>query len=125
MNLLILSDLHIGANDKFDTFKWSADDFINSLKIVIREENIDKVILNGDIFELYKYTWGEIENVNQKLIDFFRESKFVFIKGNHYAVLPFGENSWSLKNSRGKEISIEHGHVVDFMSGITIGRKIQ
>lgn len=126
MNLLIISDLHIGNNDHFETFGWKPRQFIAALKKVISEEKIDKVILNGDIFELYKYSFEEIYNNNKTLVDFLLNNQnFIYIKGNHDAVCSFGLNSYKIENSRGQKIYIEHGHSADFMNGTRLGRNIQ
>lgn len=125
MKLLVLSDLHIGADDSFNTFGWNIQNFVECLELVIEKENIDKVIFNGDTFELYKYTWKEIEKSRKELINYFKNSKFIFIRGNHDAILPFGLNSYELTNSNNQLFLIEHGHAADFISGFSIGRKIQ
>lgn len=126
MNLLIISDLHIGNNDHFETFGWKPQQFIAALKKVISEEKIDKVILNGDIFELYKYSFEEIYDNNKTLVDFLLNNpNLIYIKGNHDAVCSFGLNSYQIENSRGQKIYIEHGHSADFMNGTRLGRNIQ
>ena len=126
MNLLIISDLHIGNNDHFETFGWKPSQFISALNKIIAEEKIDKVILNGDIFELYKYRFDEIYNNNKSLVDFLLNTpNFIFIKGNHDAICRFGQNSLELVNSKGQKIYIEHGHSADFLNGTRLGRRIQ
>lgn len=126
MNLLIISDLHIGNNDHFETFGWKPHQFIAALKKVISEEKIDKVILNGDIFELYKYSFEEIYNNNKTLVDFLLNNpEFIYIKGNHDAICSFGLTSYKIENNQGQKIYIEHGHSADFMNGTQLGRRIQ
>lgn len=126
MNLLVISDLHIGNNDHFETFGWNGHDFIKALQKIIHEERIDKVVLNGDIFELYKYSFDEICNSNKDLVDYLlNQSSFIYLKGNHDAICPFGESSYQTTNSKGQSIYIEHGHSADFMNGTQLGRKIQ
>ncbi|MFW6243091.1 MAG: metallophosphoesterase [bacterium] len=124
-NILVISDLHIGNGDIFDTFGWDDKEFISSLEIIKKEEKIDLVIFNGDVFELYKYTWNQIYEKRKKLIDYFIDSKYILIKGNHDAISPIGQNSWEYKNTDNKIIKIEHGHAADFMSGRKWGRKLQ
>ena len=125
MNLLIISDLHIGNNDHFATFGWNADDFIKALEMIKHEEHIDKIILNGDIFELYKYSFDEVYQTNQKLIDYFIDQDFVMLKGNHDAICSLGEDNFTIVNSKGKRILIEHGHSADFLNGTRLGRRLQ
>ena len=126
MNLLILSDLHIGNNDHFETFGWKAAEFIHAIERVKFKEKIDKVILNGDIFELYKYSFNEICQNNPVLVDYLlNDPDIVYIKGNHDALCAQGLDSWSIENSRGKRIYVEHGHSADFLNGTHLGRKLQ
>jgi predicted phosphodiesterase len=126
MNLLILSDLHIGNNDHFETFGWRSAEFIKALERIKYEEKIDKIILNGDVFELYKYSFQEIRQSNPKLVEYLLHNPgIVYIKGNHDAICAYGQESVSFENSEGKQIYIEHGHSADFMNGTSLGRKIQ
>ena len=126
MNLLIISDLHIGTNDHFETFGWDADDFIMAVEKIRTEENIDRIILNGDVFELYKYSFEEICLQNTKLVNYLlNDPGIVYIKGNHDAICQHGTNSIEIINPKGKSIYIEHGHSADFLNGTRLGRKIQ
>lgn len=126
MNLLIISDLHIGNNDHFETFGWNPSDFIKAIEKVSREENIDKIVLNGDVFELYKYSFQEISKNNKKLTQYLlNHPDIIYLKGNHDAICPFGEDNITFTNRLGQSIYIEHGHSADFMNGTHLGRKIQ
>lgn len=125
MNILVISDLHIGNNDRFETFGWKVDDFINAIEMIRYEEKIEKVILNGDIFELYKYSFEEIYKNNKKLIDYFSDKSFVLLKGNHDAICGLGTDSYTIENPDGKRIYIEHGHSADFLNGTRLGRRLQ
>lgn len=126
MNLMVLSDLHIGNNDHFETFVWRPEEFILAIEKMKYEENIDKIILNGDVFELYKYSFDEIMSSNKLLVDYLLNNKdIIYLKGNHDAICPFGQESFTVENSKGKILHIEHGHSADFMNGTHLGRKIQ
>ncbi|HSA04675.1 MAG TPA: metallophosphoesterase, partial [Tenuifilaceae bacterium] len=70
MKLLVLSDLHIDTGDKFGTFGWKAKKFIKVLDDIIKHYDVDQVILNGDVFELYKYAFTDIVARNKFLIDY-------------------------------------------------------
>ncbi|MGC9470645.1 MAG: metallophosphoesterase [Bacteroidales bacterium] len=122
MNLLILSDLHIGNGDPFGTFGWSQEEFMIVLDQIVDEYSIDQVVLNGDIFELYKYPLVQIREANGKLINYLESSGFLFIKGNHDILHPAGEDFFLTENSSGQKIYIEHGHEADFMNGTKLGR---
>ncbi len=123
MRLLIISDLHIGINDpRNDVFRWESEKFISTMESYIKRYEIDKVILNGDIYELYKYTFEDIKKANPVLVEYL--SDFYYIKGNHDSLSEFGEDCWRHKNSRGEKILIEHGHNVDWRNGSVLGRFI-
>lgn len=124
MNLLVISDLHIGRNNKFETFGWDTDEFIRRLEKVKRKYHIDKVILNGDIYELYQFSYDEVKKSNVKLVEYLNSKDFIYIRGNHDVICPFGLDSFQITNSKGKTIYIEHGHKVDFLNGTRLGRFI-
>ncbi len=126
MKILIISDLHIGNNDDFSTFSWKAGNFIRAIELLKAEESIDKIVLNGDVFELYKYSFDEIVESNPSLVEYLMSHPdIIYLKGNHDAICPLGEESTSMINSHGNRIYIEHGHTADFMNGTFLGRKIQ
>lgn len=124
MNLLVISDLHISNGDRFDTFGWQNEDLIAMIQKIILKKNIDKVIMNGDIFELYKYKMADIIEKNTLLFEYLTSEKFVYIKGNHDIFNDFGLNNLLIENSSGQKIYFEHGHNADMLNGTFIGRYI-
>lgn len=124
MNILVISDLHLGNNDRLDTFGWKPDAFIRALECLQETYQISKIVLNGDVFELYKYRFEEAQACHAQLINYLLKKQSVFIKGNHDALSPMGQDSYVFENQEGKTIYIEHGHSVDFMNGSRIGRTI-
>ena len=56
MNILVISDLHIDTYDNFGIFQWDEMELINYIEWLRYTYSIDKVIFNGDTFELLKYT---------------------------------------------------------------------
>lgn len=122
MNLLIISDLHLGNRDRFETFGWDEDFFIKSIDSIVQHHKIDKIILNGDIFELYKYNFEEVVASNPNIIEYFELQKAVYIRGNHDILSPWGQDYFQITNSEGKTIHIEHGHNADFLNGTSFGR---
>ncbi len=124
MNLLIISDLHIGTGDRFGTFGWDSEKFIETIEKIKSKFKIDKTILNGDIYELYKYKFIDIFEKQRKIVDYLMSSDFIYIKGNHDLVNDFGHDRYIIKNSTGKTIYFEHGHNADFLNGTTAGRII-
>ena len=73
-----------------------------------------------------KYSFDEIMSSNKLLVDYLLNNKdIIYLKGNHDAICPFGQESFTVENSKGKILHIEHGHSADFMNGTHLGRKIQ
>jgi len=122
MNILVISDLHIGICDNFGAFQWDEMDFILQIEIMRERYNLDKVIFNGDVFELLKYTYNDIAAANPVLMRYFRDNDFVFIKGNHDIVNKFGLDFYRIINSSDEIIYIEHGHNADWLNGTRVGR---
>jgi predicted phosphodiesterase len=124
MNILVLSDLHIDTGDNFGTFQWDEMDLIMQIEYIRDINNIDKVIFNGDIFELLKYTYEDIRKANPVLMRYFKDNDFIFIRGNHDIVNDFGIDHYDITNSQGQSIHIEHGHNADWINGTRFGRTI-
>jgi len=121
MNLLVISDLHLGAFREGDIFGWKSEDFLKKIESVVEENGIDKIVLNGDIFELYKYDYKDICLHHKKLLDYFYKNNAIFIKGNHDTISD-GREAFDMWNRKGQSIHIEHGHDADFLSGTALGR---
>jgi predicted phosphodiesterase len=124
MNILVLSDLHIDTGDPFGAFQWEVMDFILNLEMIRDSYSIDKVIFNGDTFELLKYRFEDVVEANPVLIRYLKDKDFIFIKGNHDIVNSFGVEYYRISNSLGQVIHIEHGHNADWFNGKKIGRAI-
>lgn len=124
MNVLVISDLHLGNGDRFGTFGWSNSDFIAVLKHVMTTHQIDQVVLNGDVFELYKYRFKDAYLKNKELIKYLKSIKAIFIKGNHDFISPMGVFYHTIVNAQGRKIYFEHGHEADFLNGTQIGRSV-
>lgn len=124
MNILILSDLHIDTNDNFGVFQWDDMDFIMCIERIREKHNIEKIILNGDIYELLKYSFDDIKKARPALLNYLINRDFVYIKGNHDLVCDFGLEHYRIENSKGQIIYIEHGHNADWLNGKRIGRVV-
>ncbi len=122
MNILVLSDLHIDTSDNFGTFQWDEMDLIMQIEGLRDIYNVDKVIFNGDIFELLKYRLEDISKANPILMRYFRDNNFIFIKGNHDMMNDEGIENYQIINSSGQIIHIEHGHNADWFNGSKFGR---
>lgn len=122
MILLVISDLHIDTGGKLGTFGWKAKKFMATLDKVIEHYGVQKVVLNGDVFDLYKYSFKDIAQANEKIIDYFNRKGFIQIRGNHDIWVPHKLNHYHITNSAGQTIHIEHGHKADFLNGTRFGR---
>lgn len=124
MNILILSDLHIDNKGKSGHFKWDENIFIEQVERLRHLYTIHQVILNGDIFELYKYSFQSIKDAYPKLINYLLRIQCVFIKGNHDHSIKFSKKFFQVFNSRGQVIHIEHGHKADWWNGSLPGQTL-
>jgi predicted phosphodiesterase len=121
MNILVISDLHIDTRDNFGMFQWNEMEFVAQVEKLREIYSVDKIILNGDIFELLKYSYEEIKKAYPVLISYISGKDFVLIKGNHDKVNGFGITHFQITNSKGQTIYIEHGHKVDWFNGTKFG----
>jgi predicted phosphodiesterase len=122
MKIFVVSDLHLEASETLGTFGWDQNEFIAKMESIRKSYSIDKVVLNGDTFDMCKSPYERIVEKNKKLLDYLREIKAVFIKGNHDNGLAFGQKHFGVINSKGEKVFIEHGHQGDFINGTAAGR---
>lgn len=123
MKLLVVSDLHIGSGDSCDVFGWNHKTFKNFIEGQILSQGIDKVIINGDFFELYKYKYSEVEKHSKDLIEYLTGDAFIYIHGNH-DITKQALSEYDITNSKGQTIHFEHGHKADFLNGTLFGRSL-
>ena len=108
MSILVINDLHLGDGSKADDFGKNDQKMINW----IEEINPNRIILNGDIEDLWQFKRKRIRKAHKLLLDYFKHKKATRIIGNHdYKIL--GKNSISIKTKNGKLIFITHGHQAD------------
>jgi predicted phosphodiesterase len=124
MKILVISDLHLDNGDHFGSFGWKGEEFIRKVEYIASLYDIDRVVLNGDIFELVKYRFSEIVAANRPVIDFLHSIGAVMLRGNHDIGHDDLLESHTITNSKGKRIHIEHGHRADFLNGTKAGRLI-
>jgi predicted phosphodiesterase len=122
MKLLIISDLHLSDNDCYSVFGWSQEEFIEKLETTCILYGIDKIILNGDIFELCRYKLKDIIQTNKKILNYLSSAGAIFIRGNHDYKVHWWLDHYDIINSKGYKIHIEHGHKADFFGNNKIGR---
>lgn len=121
MKILVISDLHIGSGDACDFFGWNHNTFKNFIMGQIMSRGIDKVVINGDLFELYKYKYTEVETHAKDLIAYLTGDEFIYIHGNH-DITTNAVSEYNITNSKGQTIHFEHGHKADFLNGTLFGR---
>ncbi len=124
MVILVLSDLHIDIRDRFGAFRWDEEEFITKMEEISYLYSVEKIIFNGDTFELLKYSMDDIRRANPSLMKYFRNDDFIFINGNHDIVNPDGRLHYQITNSQGQIIHIEHGHTADWFNGSRAGRAV-
>lgn len=124
MKLLILSDLHLDTQHQSGICKWDEREFIACIEQMRSTHQIDKIVLNGDIYELFKYDYNNIAHQNPALIAYLSHPDFIYIKGNHDIINTHGADSYDVTNSKGQKIHIEHGHKADWLNGTILGRFI-
>lgn len=123
MKILVISDLHLDTKDELGYFRWNEDDFIRRLSDCIDEHKPDRIILNGDVFEYYRYFKKEVKASYSRLLRFLEKHDAVFIRGNHDAVSGRGLDEYQIHDGRNR-ILILHGHQADFLNGNAFARKL-
>jgi len=121
--IVVFSDLHLGNGGRKDDFKHNSELFSYILENNYLKKNY-KLVLNGDIEDLYKFDIDKIYEFNKGLYALFRKfnSKGNFFKliGNHdYTLQKFGYPDLNKKllqsikfNYNENSIFIYHGHQV-------------
>jgi uncharacterized protein len=120
---LVISDLHIGFEDKFSSSKSfveknsSVNDIISSLTKIIKKENPDTLILLGDIKSsiqtITKSEWNDVpyffEEMNELL-------EVILIPGNHDSnidkLIPNYVTLISAKGMIVDDVLLTHGHTM-------------
>ena len=118
---VIFSDVHLGNGGYQDDFKQNSDLFKQILTKHYLPRNY-KLILNGDIEELYKFRMNQITNAWGDVFEIFdefrRQNRLIKIFGNHDYELHrkfYHEHSLNLEEGvrleyKGNNIFIYHGH---------------
>ena len=119
---LIISDLHIGFEDKFSSNKIpnsknsSVNDIINNVKKIIKKENPDTLILLGDvkssIQNITKSEWNDVPYFFEEL----KSIEIILIPGNHDAnitrLIPDNVTLISSKGMIIDDVLLTHGHTM-------------
>lgn len=114
MKILSISDLHLGDGSGTDDFQYktskSLGDTDGKLIAWIQSLRVDKVVINGDLYENWQCTMPSIRRAHKKLLDYIaaHKKKFIIITGNH-DYTPAGKFSYARKTDNGKKVVFEHG----------------
>lgn len=121
MNIAVISDLHLGAGDITDQFGHDDYEFIKFLKYL--EENFERIILLGDIYECLmpkefrnvKSIIQDCKNAHKEIASRFQKDQYFYIHGNHdWVSAEFTNTPEELFLKPNKEsILFTHGHQYD------------
>ncbi|URA09786.1 metallophosphoesterase [Thermospira aquatica] len=123
MKILVLSDWHLDAKDALGWFGWEEDAFLARLEEVVTHYQPDKIILNGDVFELYRYRKSDIAQAYPGIFRFFQRHSVIFIRGNHDSISHTGLDFYEIHHGE-RKILILHGHQADFLNGNSVMRAL-
>ena len=109
MKILVVSDLHICAQTDLDKFGWDDEMFMSKLISMKNKYGLEKVIINGDIYELFFFDMSHIYEHHSALVDFIQKTDWIVpLKGNHDL---FTKNDSVIIIDN---VLIEHGNKADF-----------
>ena len=85
--IFVISDLHLGDRSAKDRFVIAGKETLLNgfLDHVQREEG--RLIIGGDLFELWRYTLDQVTHQWQDLLQRFQKMGALFIPGNHDATV--------------------------------------
>lgn len=123
MKVAVISDLHLGAGDGADWFGHRDEEFIPFLRFL--EDNFEKVVLLGDIYETLRMPTPAASRVKLRacreahigISERFESDQYLYVHGNHDLVALYTEStptSLSL-NLDGTRLLLTHGHQNDFI----------
>ena len=112
MKYLVISDLHLGAGDHADLFLTDDDgkhvhrDRDDQLLAWLDSVKYDKLIVNGDAYELWQNKMRHIKKAHPKLVERFNDA--IILIGNHdYRI--FGKSEFEIELSNTKKVLVTHG----------------
>ena len=118
IDVLILSDLHLGVKTGSDDFNYS---YFKELKNAeerlinwIEDLNPKRIVINGDGFELDQSKEKHIKKAYRRLLTFLYSRNTDFNKGNHDKSLSIDSKNVIVHTlDNGKSVCITHGHQND------------
>jgi len=114
MTNILVSDLHMGDGDSNDPFMSNKGSFLRFLNTVVMD---NRLILVGDVFDLWKTTLPKIINTHEGIVKEIIAKNSILILGNHDTDLYifkkfFGDRiDYTIKVG---EFTIMHGQQLDY-----------
>jgi len=124
--IYVISDLHIGNGSAKDSLVKGGKQILFERFLDKVERNDGRLVICGDLFELWRYRLEDVLEYWRKLVDRFAEMDAVYIPGNHDPLLdesyqealtwhPFFRKLREpfTQTIGGKHFKFMHGHEVD------------
>jgi predicted phosphodiesterase len=121
VNIAVISDLHLGSEDKVDSFGHADAEFLRFLTFL--ESNFERVVLLGDIWETLtsscpfsaRQGLAEARVRHPDIAQRFTRTGYTYIHGNHDLIagdVDGAPERWTL-DVDGKRLLFMHGHGYD------------
>jgi predicted phosphodiesterase len=121
VNIAVISDLHLGSEDKVDSFGHADAEFLRFLLFL--ESNFERVVLLGDIWETLtsrcpfspRRGLAEARRRHPDIAQRFTRPNYTYIHGNHDLIagdVDRAPEQWAL-DVDGKRLLFMHGHPYD------------
>lgn len=121
MHVAVISDLHLGAGGKADSFGHDDGHFLRFLSHL--EQNFERIVLLGDIWEtltgrlpgMARHALQAARAAHPEIARRFQSSQYLYVHGNHDLVAGAAEqvpDEWMLEVD-GLRIWFAHGHQGD------------
>lgn len=125
VKLAVISDLHLGSDDRTDSFEHDDHEFLRFLSFL--EGNFERIVLLGDIWETLtsRCPWSARKALatarlrHPEIDKRLRRDQYLYIHGNHdmiSAVVDGAPDHWQLEVD-GKRFLFTHGHGHDSWIG--------
>jgi len=123
MKMAVISDLHLGRGDLADLFGHEDGKFVRFLQEL--ENNFEKIVLLGDIFEVLgaprlgssRSEFEQIHKAHPEIVGRLLSPRYIYVHGNHdyQARKVHGAPSAVLVEDHGMRILLTHGHHFDWL----------
>jgi len=114
--ILIFSDSHLGDKSLADNFGEAQQ---QKLELLIWNLSPDIIIINGDAFELWQFSYMDIWKAYVGLFQLLKNYNIIYVRGNHdWSVSEIKRFPFKIYDEfdfihNGKKYHLEHGHKYD------------